>query len=199
MKKKIFFIALILLQGFVVLSQVYIPLESRAFSVDSIASFSLANVGGSAEHIDASSKSILVITFLSPECPVCKNYSGKLVEYKKKYADEVSFVGIIPGSFEANDVKEFQKTYMPSWTLLRDTALQLTHYLHGEVTPEVLVIDNKDGVLIYKGAIDDWMVALGKTRNHISNHYLDMAINNFINNKPAIPFTKPVGCLINDF
>ena len=199
MKKKMFFIILVLSQSVFAFCQVYVPLEKRAFDVDSVSSFSLLNVAGDIDHVVASSKRILVITFLSPECPVCKNYSGKLVAYKKKYAREVSFVGIIPGSFEADDVIEFQKAYMPSWTILRDTALQLTHYLHGEITPEVMVIDNNDGVLIYKGAIDDWMVALGKTRNHTSNHYLDMAINNFINNKPAIPYTKPVGCLINDF
>ncbi len=58
-------------------------------------------------------------------------------------------------------------------------------YLQGKVTPEVLVIDNKNGRLLYKGAIDDWLVSLGKTRNHISNYYLDVALNNFINHKSS--------------
>lgn len=199
MKKKIFFSILILSQGLFSLSQVYVPSEKRAFKIDSISSIPLLNIEGNVDYVDAGSKDILVVTFLSPECPVCKNYSAKLMEYKSRYMDEATFIGLVPGSFEADEVKEFQEAYMPTWTLFRDTALQLTHYLHGEVTPQVMVIDNKNGLLIYKGAIDDWMVALGKTRNHISNHYLEMAINNFINHKPAIPFTKPVGCIINDF
>jgi hypothetical protein len=130
---------------------------------------------------------------------LCKNYSGKLVSLNNKYSKEADFIGIIPGSFDREEVIEFQKEYMPSFKLVKDTSLKLTNYLEGEITPEVMVINIKTGMLIYKGAIDDWVVSLGKTRNHVSNFYLDVAINNFLNDKPAVPFTKPVGCLINDF
>ncbi len=199
MNKKIFLFVIILAQGLRVFCQGYLPLEKRAFSIDSISSFSLLMPGESVAHLNQAGKGILVIALLSPECPICKNYSTKLVAIKNKYLQEADFVGLIPGSFEEDDVKDFQKNYMPSWRLLRDTSMQLTHYLGGRATPEVLVIDNKDGVLVYKGAIDDWMVSLGKTRSHVSNYYLDVALHNFINNKPSIPFTKPIGCIINDF
>ena len=172
--------------------------EKRIFNKDSIASFSVGNLDGKETNIILSPKKMLVIAFLSPECPLSKNYSVKLEDIQKKYSAEVDFIGIIPGSFDTADVAEFQNNYMSSWKLVRDTSLQLTHYLRGEVTPEVIVLSNKDGVLLYKGAIDDWMVSLGKSKNIVTKHYLDMAINNFLNNKPGIPFTKPVGCLIND-
>lgn len=174
-------------------------LERKLFSKDSIASFSVQLPNGTDSSLSLTSKDLLVIAFLSPECPLCKNYSSKLVSLKNKYANDADFLGIIPGSFDADEVLEFQKEYMPSWKIVKDTSLHLTQYLEGEVTPEVIVISNKSGGLIYKGAIDDWVVSLGKTRNHVSNFYLDVAINNFLNDKPAIPFTKPVGCLINDF
>lgn len=179
--------------------QGYFPPEKKAFSKNAISAFTLLLPSGVVTHLNSSTKDILVIVFLSPECPLCKNYSSKLMGIKKKYSKKADFVGIIPGSFEADDVVEFQKSYMPSWKIVRDTSLQLTHYLEGKVTPEVLVIDNREGLLIYKGAIDDWLVSLGKTRNHISKYYLDVALNNFIKDKSIIPFTKPVGCLINDF
>lgn len=179
--------------------QGYFLSGKKIFTKDSITSFSLSRTDGSVTHLNASVKKILVVAFLSPECPLCRNYSVKLENVKKKYTRNADFIGIIPGSFEANDVAEFQKNYMPSWKILRDTSLMLTYYLQGKVTPEVLVIDNKDGRLIYKGAIDDWLVSLGKTKNHISNFYLDVALNNFLTNKSSIPFIKPVGCLINDF
>ncbi len=174
-------------------------IEKKIYNKDSIASFSIQLPNGSATHLKKTTKDLLVIAFLSPECPLCKNYSTKLVSLKNKYSKKVDFIGIIPGSFEQKDVIEFQKNYMPSWQLVRDSSLHLTNYLGGKVTPEVLVIDNKNGHLIYKGAIDNWLVSLGKPRNKVTNYYLDVALNNFINNKPSIPFTKPVGCLINDF
>jgi len=173
-------------------------IEKKVFNKDSIASFSVQLPNGTDTHLYPS-KELLVIAFLSPECPLCQNYSAKLVSLKNKYLKEADFIGIIPGSFDASEVVQFQKEYMPSFKLVKDSSLELTNYLKGEVTPEVMVINIKNGMLIYKGAIDDWVVSLGKTKNRISNFYLDVAINNFLNDKPAIPFTKPVGCLINDF
>jgi thiol-disulfide isomerase/thioredoxin len=198
MNIKITFVLLLLIPWVSGFSQGNFGIEKKVFDKDSITSFSLQLPDGSGTHLSPS-KELLVIAFLSPECPLCKNYSVKLVSLKKKYLKEADFIGIIPGSFDNGEVIEFQKEYMPSFKLVKDSSLKLTNYLKGEVTPEVMVINLKNGALIYKGAIDDWVVSLGKTRNRISNFYLDVAINNFLNDKPSIPFTKPVGCLINDF
>ncbi len=199
MNKRIFFVGIILFAGNHLFGQAYAMPGKKMFNNDSIQSFSLQFPKGEKTFLQPSSKELTVIAFLSPECPLCKNYSSKLVKLRNKYYGQADFVGVIPGTFEGEEVIEFQKNYMPSWKLLRDTSLSLTHYLNGEVTPEVMVIDNKDGLLIYKGAIDNWLVSLGKTRNKVTDFYLDVALNNFFNDKPAIPFTKPVGCIINDF
>jgi len=179
--------------------QQYSPGGKRVFDKVSMNKFAVQTVSGRTTHLPVSSKELLVIAFLSPECPLCKNYSGKLEKLAATYDIKGSFVGIIPGTFEIKDIIYFQKNYLPSWKIFRDTSLLLTHYLDGKVTPEVLVIDNKNGSLLYKGAIDDWVVSLGKTKNHVSNYYLQTALHNFLNNKPSIPFTSAVGCLINDF
>ena len=199
MNKKIILFFLMIVPGMNVFSQTFFTAEKKTFNKDSVTSFSLQLPDGTGTHLPLLSKDLLVIAFLSPDCPICKNYSVKLRQLKNKYITRADFIGIIPGSFDAKDVIEFQKKYLPSWKLFRDQSLHLTRYLDGTTTPEVLVINIKSGTLIYKGAIDDWVVSLGKTRNHISNFYLDIALNNFLNNKPAIPFTQPVGCLINDF
>ncbi len=199
MNKKNFFLLIAVSFQINAFCQYYHLPEKKAFNKDSITAFTLQSVNGADTHLSLAEKKILVIAFLSPECPLCKNYSSKLANIKNKYGRQVRFAGIIPGSFDINDITSFHKNYLPSWELLRDTSLLLTHYLEGEVTPEVLVINNKDGLLIYKGAIDNWLVSLGKARNKVTNYYLDVALNNFINNNPSIPFTKPVGCLINDF
>ncbi|MEO8763419.1 MAG: thioredoxin domain-containing protein [Ginsengibacter sp.] len=199
MDKKILLPLLMLAFAMNAFSQQYLLPGKKIFNKDSITSFLIKGVDGQKSHLAFPSKELMVIAFLSPECPICKNYSPRLAQIKNKYANKAAFIGIIPGSFEASDVEEFQKKSLPSWKLFRDTSLLLTHYLEGKVTPEVLVIDTKNGLLLYKGAIDDWVVSLGKTRTHIANFYLETALINFINNKPVIPFTSPVGCLINDF
>ena len=184
-----------------VFCQTDFPTEGKKiFSKASLTSYSLQLPAGKNTHLPVSSKKLLVFVFLSPECPLSKNYSLKLSGIKKKYHEQVSFIGIIPGKFDSKEVVEFQRDYLSSWTIFSDNTLKLTRYLQGKVTPEVIVINNQNGLLIYKGAIDDWAVSPGKTRQHYSNFYLDNALSNFLNNKKIlISYHKPVGCFINDF
>jgi len=199
--KKIFFITFLLMQWASIFCQQQSTSEGNSvFDKDILSSYPLKLPTGKNAYLPVSSKKLLVFVFLSPECPLSKNYSLKLSGIKKKYAAQVSFIGIIPGKFDSKEVTEFQINYLPSWTIFRDNTLRLTHYLQGEVTPEVLVINNQNGFLIYKGAIDDWAVSPGKTRQHYSNFYLDNALGDFLDNKKIlISYHKPVGCFINDF
>ena len=58
------------------------------------------------------------------------------------------------------------------------------------------LLNEKEQVL-YHGAIDNWYYALGKNRLEISEHYLDDAVAQALNQQPIIrPFVKPVGCFI---
>jgi thiol-disulfide isomerase/thioredoxin len=199
--RNIFFTIFLLWQSTIVFCQSGITTsERKVFSKELLSSFPLQQPSGNNASLKFSSTKLLVFVFLSPECPLSKNYSSKLSEIKKKYDSQVSFVGIIPGKFEAEQVSEFQKKYLPGWTIYRDNSLQLTHYLEGSVTPEVIVMNNQNGFLVYKGAIDDWVVSLGKTRQHYANFYLDNALSDFLNNKKILTaYHKPVGCFINDF
>ena len=177
--------------------------NDSVFSSRSLSSLSLYNaVAGKIFHLPVTHASTpySLFVFLSPECPLSKNYALKLSGIKKKYDKQVSFIAIIPGTFGTKEVVAFQRDYLSSWAIFRDNTLKLTHYLQGKVTPEVLVINNENGYLIYKGAIDDWAVSPGKTREHYLNLYLDNALRNFLNNKKIlISYHTPVGCFINDF
>ena len=199
--KKIFFITFLLAQSVNVFCQSSSLLkDKKVFNKNILFTYNLQLPAGKKTHLPISSKKLLVFVFLSPECPLSKNYSLKLSDIKKKYDEHVSFIGIIPGEFDTKEVVEFQADYLPAWTIFRDNTLKLTHYLQGKVTPEVMVINNQNGLLVYKGAIDDWAVSPGKTKSHYSNFYLENALSNFLNNKKVlISYHKPVGCFINDF
>jgi len=199
--KNIFFITFLVMHSAGVFCQSS-PLTTgkKVFDKALLSSYLLQLPSGKNAHLPVSSKKLLVFVFLSPECPLSKNYSLKLSDIKKKYDEHVSFIGIIPGEFDTKEVVEFQADYLPAWTIFRDNTLKLTHYLQGKVTPEVIVVNNQNGLLVYKGAIDDWAVSPGKTKSHYSNFYLENALSNFLNNKKIlISYHKPVGCFINDF
>jgi hypothetical protein len=52
------------------------------------------------------------------------------------------------------------KLEIPVWI---DLKKELSNYLQATVTPEVVLL-NKKGELIYRGAIDDWVEKLGQKK-----------------------------------
>ncbi|MGN6215145.1 redoxin domain-containing protein [Parafilimonas sp.] len=141
-----------------------------------------------------------LLIFLSPECPLCKNYSPVLNDLYKQYSDRVNIYGIIPGkAYSAIDVKAFQKDYHIPFPLLTDSHKELTQYLQATVTPQVILLDNKYR-LLYKGAIDNRLQSLGKQRLKPTAFYLNDALQASLSNKIiTIKRTKAVGCIINDY
>jgi peroxiredoxin len=151
-------------------------------------------------YLNHNNKQLTVFVFLSPECPLCQNYSTKLNALYKQYASNVKLYGIFPGkAYSEDEIKKFMQQYNIQFPLLIDDNKKLTSYLHAVVTPQVILLNDKNQ-LVYKGAIDDWAVALGKQRITTSKYYLRDALQQSLTNKTVlIKRTKAVGCRINDY
>lgn len=140
----------------------------------------------------------LVLLFLSPECPLCQNYAVAMRELREAYSDKnIHFSGVISGEFYSKEeVAEYQDQYLLEMEMLFDPEFKLAHYYGATTTPEAVLI-NKEGKLMYKGAIDNWAISLGKKRLEATAHYLRDAMDNYLlGNKIDPKETKPVGCFI---
>ncbi|MDN3655564.1 redoxin family protein [Ferruginibacter paludis] len=149
-------------------------------------------------HLD--DKALSLFIFLSPECPLCQNYTKTINQLHEQFKDRVAVYGIVSGNaYSSKDVMAFQNKYLTTFNILIDTKLSLTRYLNATVTPQAILLDNK-GNLIYTGAIDDWVQGLGKKKILASKHYVKNAIEQSL--QPAdvtIKKTKAYGCRINDY
>lgn len=145
-------------------------------------------------------KSLTLFVFLSPECPLCQNYSKTLKELKAKFNRQVSFNGIIPGNaYTQEEVLAFENKYNTGFRLFIDQKKEFTSYLQAVATPQAILLDSK-GNLIYTGAIDDWVQSLGKTKIKPSRNYLQDAIEQSLQSgEVKIRKTKAFGCKINDY
>lgn len=170
------------------------------FERDSIASFNLASTSGQKLKY-AAAKKLSCFIFLSPDCPLCKNYAALINDLKKTHSAAVSFYLVCPGkSYGMGELKSFGKEYLKSAVIYRDDNLALSHYLRATVTPEVVLMESKTGKAVYAGALDNWAVSLGRQRNKATENYLQDAIESYLHNQPPpVAFKEPVGCLINDF
>jgi hypothetical protein len=142
----------------------------------------------------------VLFVFLSPECPLCQNYTVVLNKLDRQYAGKIKIYGIIPGkTYGDAAILDFVHKYKINYPLVTDSTLRLSRYLQASATPEAILLSSGNE-LIYKGAIDNWYKVLGKSRIKATENYLQDAIDRCLKQEPVyLKRTTPVGCLINDF
>jgi len=164
-----------------------------------LGSTGLRNLDGKPVKLSSLHKKLTAIVFLSPECPLSENYTLVLNRLQQQFHESTEVVGVFPGkSYSVEEYVAFSKKYKIRFLLLTDSAKKLSGQLNATVTPEVFLVDRNNN-LVYSGAIDNWVVDLGKKRAAATEHYLAAAISACNKNEPIIvPHTKAVGCFIND-
>jgi thiol-disulfide isomerase/thioredoxin len=158
----------------------------------------LRGLNGTVVRLDSIRTPLCAIVFLSPECPLCKNYSLTLHQLQEKYNSSLFIAGIFPGKDDdsvayAGFVQENHVRF-PLW---RDEKKELADAVKATVTPEVFLFDSSRQ-LLYSGAIDNWLVRLGATRHTVTENYLEDAIGHFLDKTQITTVrTKAIGCFIN--
>ncbi len=154
---------------------------------------STSTLGESLNENDA-----VILMFLSPECPLCKNYASTLREIASAARKHnITIVAAVSGTFyDEPSIVRYLEHFCLDMPVLKDPEFKLSKYYKATTTPEACLI-NKDGELMYRGAIDNWAISLGQKRQVITDHYLIDAIAAFAEGRPINPkTTKPVGCFI---
>ncbi len=159
--------------------------------------FRLTDINKNLDTLFVLSELATVYIFLSPECPLCQNYTKDINALAKQYGDKISFIGIFPGElYEPSEIQAFATKYKLNIPLFRDNNLNLTNFLHVKITPTVTFVEK--GKVIYFGAIDNWAVDLGKKRTVTTAHYLADALRQYLSEQAiTIKKTEPIGCIIN--
>ena len=139
-----------------------------------------------------------VVVFLSPECPLCQNYSPDLNAIASTYATkDVKLVGIVSGKeINKQEVQKFITTYGISFPVVFDHRNELATRLNATITPEVFLL-NSEGNVLYSGRIDNRMNESGRKRQVVTETNLKDALFSVLNGKKIkIEKTKATGCLI---
>ena len=192
------FLVFLFSRSFTVLGQI----TDAQFDLARIKKFFLVDEYGQSRRLTKDIvKPLNLFVFLSPECPLCKNYTTVLNKISQDFSrDSFVIIGIVSGkSYSPEEVNSFKKEFSVDFQLFVDPAKKLTNYLKATITPEVVLINEK-GKLIYRGAIDDWVTDLGKNKLRPEKEYLRLAVTQYINHQPiSIKKTKPKGCYLNEY
>ncbi len=143
-------------------------------------------------------KKAAALIYLSPECPLCRNYTVTIKKIMNEYSDQdVAFLGVVSGDFfSKSEVKAYLLKYDMDLPVFMDPEFMIARRYGAEITPEVHLI-RPEGDLLYKGAIDNWAISLGQKRQSATRHYLADAIEAHLAGQPIDPLqTEAVGCYI---
>ncbi|MBX3296858.1 MAG: thioredoxin family protein [Acidobacteria bacterium] len=159
-----------------------------------IENFTLTGIDGK-EHSFSSlmGKNGAVLVWVSAQCPVVKAYNDRINAIAAEYeARGIRFIGINSNATESLEwVTSDAKEVGYKFPVLIDKNNVLADKLGATVTPEVYFV-NKEGVLLYHGAIDN-----DRSGKNIQDHYLKTAFDAALGGK-AIEKTRTnaFGCTI---
>ncbi len=168
-------------------------------SIDNFFQFKLPNLDNKIiSFSNFKNNKATVIIYLLSDCPATQSYTLTLNKLAKKYYEnKISFIGVFPGTYSTDDeLQKFKRQYKIIFPLLKDPEMILAKLLNAKVGPSCFLI-NENGNIVYKGRIDDWLYAVGKKRQVITENNLEDALKAVINNLPVkISETNPIGCIL---
>jgi len=173
--------------------------DEKAKAVEKPAiTFSLLDLNGKTHSLDQNdAKRVRAFVFLSTECPVANGYLKTLNELNTKFPNRLEFYGVVsdPSVTRTQAAKHFTE-YKATFPVLFDASGLLATALKPSHVPQAFLLD-RDGRLVYRGAIDNAWEAIGRRRPKAEKHYLADAIAAAVDGKAvAISETTPVGCLV---
>lgn len=163
--------------------------------------FSLKGIDGKAYSISDFKGKVVVLEWTNPNCPYVQRVykSGVMTTVQKKYAEKVVWLTVNSThpshqDFEtaealAKEYKEWNATFK---TMLLDPDGKVGRMFDAKTTPHMYVID-KEGKLVYAGAIDD--DPRGNKSEKIN--YVDLALSSMFDGKSVSNTnTRSYGCTI---
>ena len=147
---------------------------------------------------------IVVIESYNSDCPYCHNHykTGAMQALQKDMAAK-GIVWLLVNSVNSKNMshrtpeqaqKEMAAEKMDVTAWIDDSSGKIGHLYDMQTTPQLFVI-NKDGVLVYDGAIDDQPDPFHDPTK--AKNYLSAAVDEVLAGKPvAVSQTKPYGCSV---
>lgn len=135
---------------------------------------------------------IVIINFWSCECPHSERADGLLVKWLEEWGGEVELLSVAANRNEsARSVEEAVRSRsLP--TVLLDAEHVVADLYQAVTTPHVFVVD-RDGILRYRGAVDD----VTFRQRTAARFFLKEAVDALLEeNMPALTETPAYGCAI---
>jgi peroxiredoxin len=185
-----------------------IGLTSVAFAAAEVGKpapdFTATDINGKTIHLSDYRGKIVVLESYNLDCPFCHNHyrTGAMQQLQRDLAAK-EVVWLIVNSVNPNNSsyrtpdqarKEEAAEKMKITAWIEDSSGKVGKEYGMRTTPHMFVVD-KDGVLVYDGAIDDRPSPSGDPRT--AHNYVKAAVDQLLaGEKVTVSETKPYGCSV---
>lgn len=164
-------------------------------AIDQLApDFCLPDTEGQMHRLADYRGQIVILNFWSAECPVSRELDGYFHQRYQQWAHEgITLLAIDSNShYEDEVIRQVKAERGLPFPILRDRGNVVADLYDALTTPHVFVID-REGVLRYRGAVDDRTF-----RKRVpERNYLEEALAAILADRPVPqPETEPYGCTI---
>ena len=140
-----------------------------------------------------------VLFFVATDCPVSNAYAPEIQRVCSAYRSKGISCALIyeDPHVTAAEVRQHVAAHgYQNIPAAIDADASVAVRVRASVTPETVVIDH-GGMVRYRGRIDNFYVAFGRSRQVVTIHDLRDALDAVLAGKPvSAPVTEPVGCFI---
>ena len=153
-------------------------------------------------HLSTPGTEAIVLFFIASDCPISNRYLPEMKRIENKFAAQhVVFWFVYPNVGETSEgVRLHEGAYGAEGHILLDPHHNLVAIAHAKVTPEsaILVPEHGDAETpraVYHGRIDDRYLEIGRERPTATQHDLERAIVDVLQNRVVQPPDgSAVGC-----
>ncbi len=156
----------------------------------------LSDLDGIQHVVPSPEAAATVIFFVTIDCPIANRYVPEMrriaMEFGKR---EVAFLlAYVDPYLDREEVVEHRKDFDISIPGVYDDKHLIVKALGATITPQAAIIGS-DGVLKYRGRIDDTYVEHGRPREKPTRQDLRIALDEVLSGNPVtVPVTKSIGC-----
>ena len=153
---------------------------------------------GKSQSIPNSTAKATVLFFLTYDCPISNRYAPEINRIVAQYRKQnIAFYFVYADSAGTNaQTRKHLKAFGFSAPGMRDTKHKLVKLTGVTVTPEVAVL-TPAGKRVYRGRIDNRILAFGKQRDKPTVFDLRSALDAVLQQKPVqTAQTEAIGCFI---
>ncbi len=163
-------------------------------------SLSLVDIDGKVHHpFEHQKQKALVLVFISTDCPIANYYHPTLRKLDERWDDaEVQMLYLhCDSDVTVAQARKHAKEFGITVPVILDKGQAVARKVHAEKTPEAVVI-TREGVIAYRGRIDNTYARYGKKRPRPTQNDLADAVQSVLAGEPVKHReTESVGCYIS--